>query len=184
MSVVSAQNGDTPKTIARPNHHVQAIAAAPSRAFLMRFPPPIRSLLLNVFRNWIRQGVRSPSSVVAAVMIAAVFRHQWGCRWHEIADIVTFHAPLHRLATHRNEALTFAAWALRREPLPKSERGWYRSGRSIPYQQPWMARLTPTERQKASLQRLGYGGPVVSRIRARERIDQLTRGRPHGRAKR
>jgi hypothetical protein len=91
-------------------------------------------------------------------------------------------ADLRQLLTlmgeYRQEALACAARALAYEALPYPYRASKKAQRGHVYQQRYMASQEATDKQRALLAKLGYTGPIESRLHASRLMDARLSGVP------
>jgi hypothetical protein len=124
------------------------------QALLTRFPETWRGAAMNHFLTPIREG-----------------RAHGPARDHLLLLQTC-------LVQHRDEALRLAGWALAYEALPAAYKEARKAGRSQAYQRRFMASQEATEKQLQLLAKLGYIGPVESRLHASRLIDAFLAPRP------
>lgn len=163
----------------------QATIAAPDqgttedgRALLERFPGTRRSYVANTFLYAVRSGARTPAKVLADVehelSETAIRSRRWG-----FTDTIERTESIYSILNeYHDEALAFAAWAIRWEALPPAERQRQKQAKGAPHRQAYMEQQPATEKQVAYIRALGYEGPVTSKAHASTLIEQLKRGEP------
>jgi hypothetical protein len=148
------------------------------RAILERFPSTRRSYVANTFLHSVRAGARTPHKVLADVEHALSETAKRSRRWGFTDTIERTESIYSILNEFHDEALAFAAWAIRWEALPPAERERQKKAKGAPHRQAWMEQQTATEKQVAYIRALGYEGPVTSKAHASTLIEQLKRGEP------
>jgi acyl-CoA reductase-like NAD-dependent aldehyde dehydrogenase len=148
------------------------------RALLERFPNARRSYVANTFLHSVRAGARTPHKVLADVEHALSETAKRSRRWGFTDTVERTETMYSILNEYHDEALAFAAWAIRWEALPPAERERQKAAKGAPHRQAYLEMQPATDKQVAYIQSLGYHGPVTSKAHASTLIEQLKRGEP------
>ncbi len=161
----------------------QATIAAPDqgatedgRALLERFIPTRRSYVANTFLYSVRSGARTPAKVLADVEHELSETAKRSRRWGFSETVERTEAVYSVLNEFHDEALAFAAWAIRWEALPPAERERQKAAKGAIHKQAYMEQQPATDKQVAYIRSLGYQGVVTSKAHASSLIEQLKRG--------
>ena len=164
---------------------IQSMSTAPDqrptedgRALLERFPNARRSYVANTFLYAVRAGARTPGKVLADVEHELSETAKRSRRWGFTDTVERTEMVYSILDEYHDEALAFAAWAIRWEALPPAERERQKQAKGAPHRQAYMEQQPATEKQVAYIRALGYHGPVTSKAHASTLIEQLKRGEP------
>jgi acyl-CoA reductase-like NAD-dependent aldehyde dehydrogenase len=156
----------------------QSLSTEDGRALLERFPGPRRSYVANTFLYAVRSGARTPGKVLADVEHELSETAKRSRRWNFTDTIERTESIYAILNEYHDEALAFAAWAIRWEALPPAERERQKQAKGAPHRQKYLEEQPATERQINYVRSLGYHGPVTSKAHASSLIEQLKRGEP------
>jgi hypothetical protein len=163
----------------------QATIAAPDqgttedgRALLERFPNARRSYVANTFLYSVRSGARTPAKVLADVEHELSETAKRSRRWGFTDTVERTEEVYAILNEFHDEALAFAAWAIRWEALPPAERERQKQAKGAPHRQAYMEQQPATDKQVSYIRSLGYHGAVTSKAHASTLIEQLKRGEP------
>jgi len=161
----------------------QATIAAPDqgttedgRALLERFPGTRRSYVANTFLYSVRSGARTPAKVLADVEHELSETAKRSRRWGFSETVERTETMYSILNEYHDEALAFAAWAIRWEALPPAERQRQKQAKGAPHRQAYMEQQPATSKQVDYIRALGFHGPVTSKAHASSLIEQLKRG--------
>jgi len=148
------------------------------RALLERFPSNRRSYISNTFLYAVRSGARTPGKVLTDVEHELSETAKRSRRWGFTDTIERTESIYSILNEFHDEALAFAAWAIRWEALPPAERERQKRAKGEVHRQAYMEQQPATDKQVAYIRSLGYQGPVTSKAHASSLIEQLKRGEP------
>ena len=161
----------------------QATIAAPDqgtieegKALLELFPNARRSYVANTFLHSVRAGARTPHKVLADVEHALSETAKRSRRWGFSETVERTESIYSILNEYHDEALAYAAWAIRWEALPPAERERQKRAKGEVHRQAYMEQQPATDKQVAYIRALGYEGPVTSKAHASSLIEQLKRG--------
>jgi hypothetical protein len=146
------------------------------RALLERFPGTRRSYVANTFLYAVRSGARTPGKVLADVEHELSETAKRSRRWGFTETVERTESIYSILNEYHDEALAFAAWAIRWEALPPAERERQKRAKGEVHRQAYLDTQPATDKQIAYIRALGYHGPVTSKAHASSLIEQLKRG--------
>jgi hypothetical protein len=148
------------------------------RALLERFPNARRSYVANTVLYAVRAGALTPAEVLATVEHELSETAKRSRRWGFSETVERTEAVYSVLNEFHDEALAFAAWAIRWEALPPAERERQKKAKGAPHRQAYMEQQPATSKQVDYIRALGFHGPVTSKAHASSLIEQLKRGEP------
>jgi hypothetical protein len=146
------------------------------RALLERFPNARRSYVANTFLYAVRAGARTPGKVLADVEHELSETAKRSRRWGFSETVERTETMYSILNEFHDEALAYAAWAIRWEALPPAERERQKRAKGEVHRQAYMEQQPATDKQVAYIRSFGYQGVVTSKAHASSLIEQLKRG--------
>ena len=146
------------------------------RALLERFPNARRSYVANTFLYAVRAGARTPLQVLASVNETLRETHARSQRWSFTDTVQRTEEVMAVLVDYHDEAMAFAAWAIRWEALPPAEKERQKAAKGASHRQTYMEQQPPTDKQRAYLAVLGYTGEITSKAHASDLIHKIRRG--------